>query len=406
MLNVVVVCHVEYCSDLPMLTVVPRQREKEEFRSFIRRLFQLWGGIPRRFNKYCDKFRDKGADAAVEASETEFMNELGTLSNELITQGPYVVHEMLERVCPGAETEKSLAPPSWLVLPSPLAIEKDPFQHRCYKFCSRRAEMDFFKRLGNKKADDVLQFCKGVFTLPGANGLVFERFAHFVLTRTENNEFRWKLYGSGNDCSKVVLPKCENRECEMKTDLESFEKTIAACVEGGKCVVIDPKSDQQDAIDMVVVCKLEDHWYVLVMQDTIGNTHSFHPVKILEYKAAAEKALKKAGANPHAGWFRHVVVVPEENPKYPFRLQAATMPKMSSLEAVKEKISKIGLSSEVDLQNWNVTKARQACDRAKIKNRTLLKGEQVKTAGAEALLLQKAEAKVKELTWVLDGFFK
>ena len=75
-----------------MLTVVPRQREKEEFRSFIRRLYQLWGGIPRRFNKYCDKFREEGEGAAVEASETEFTNELGTLSNELITRGPYVVH--------------------------------------------------------------------------------------------------------------------------------------------------------------------------------------------------------------------------------------------------------------------------------------------------------------------------
>ena len=117
-----------------MLTAVPRQREKEEFRGFVRRLFQHWGGIPCRFNKYCDKFREEGADAAVEASETEFMNELGNLSNELIAKGPYVLHEMLERVCPGAGTERSLAPPSWLVFPSPLAIEKEPFQQRCYKF--------------------------------------------------------------------------------------------------------------------------------------------------------------------------------------------------------------------------------------------------------------------------------
>ena len=156
---------------------------------------------------------------------------------------------------------------------------------------------------------------------------------------------------------------------------------------------------------MVVVCKLEDHWYVLAMQDTIGNTHSFHPVKILEYKAAAEEALERAGASRHEGWFRHVVVVPKEDPESPFRLQVATMPKMSSLEAVVEKISKIGLSSEVDLQDWDEKKAKQACKDAKVKNRSQLKGEQLKMAGAEAELLHKAADQVKQLTWVLDGFF-
>ena len=44
----------------------------------------------------------------------------------------------------------------------------------------------------------------------------------------------------------------------MKNDLGAFRAQIEACISKNECVIIDPTSDQQDAIDMFVVFKRND----------------------------------------------------------------------------------------------------------------------------------------------------
>jgi hypothetical protein len=195
----------------------------------------------------------------------------------------------------------------------------------------------------------------------------------------------------------------------MKTDLTAFQNAIKDCVRSNKCVVIDPESDQQDAIDMFVVSKVGEHWRVLAMQDTISKTHSFHPLKILEYRTAAQTALERELSGKNSvldDFFLHVVVVPTEDPGSPFRLQAATMAKLNDMDSVKAKFNAIGEPQPDGFPTWNASLAKQACQSAKLKNYTKLHDAALLTAGAEILLLKAAEAKVKGLTWVLDGFFK
>ena len=204
----------------------------------------------------------------------------------------------------------------------------------------------------------------------------------------------------------LPLPKCEDQKCDMKTDLGEFQDCISKCIRDDKSMVIDPQSDQQDAIDMFVVIKLDDRWRVLAMQDTISKTHSFHPVKILEYRTAAQAAFEGAGINVsnHDDFFLHVVVVPTEDSEDPFRLQGPTMAKLADVSAVKAKFEAVKLPL-TDMEEWNGRKATKACQSVTLKNHTKLRGEALQTTGAEVLLLERAAAKVKELTWVLDGFF-
>jgi hypothetical protein len=381
----------------------------EVFKEFIHSLYLLWGGIPRRFNEYCQSFRDEGKDAALEMSRTHFKMELSQLSVHLARNGPLIYHEMLDSVGQSGESESSsrkVAPPSWLVFPFPSYSVEKPFRERIYRFCSQKAELAFWDNLEKQEVDVVRKFCLDVFAVPGSSGIAFERFAHFVLTRTESNKFSWKKYGIGSEVKTLKLPKCEQQKCGMKTDLTAFQDAIKDCVRLKKCVVIDPESDQQDAIDMFVVSKLDKRWRVLAMQDTISKTHSFHPVKILEYRTAAKKALqhalgRKNGVLDNYDFFLHVVVVPTEDPGSPFRLQAATMAKLDDVDSVKAKFDEIG---EPVFTKWNATLARDACQSAKLKNYTTLSRAALLTAGAEVSLLQAAEAKVKGLTWVLDGF--
>ena len=332
---------------------------------------------------------------------------MNSLSEDIIAHGPKITYSMLDQVGQKGEgdgSSKMLSPPSWLVFPFPIDSDKDPYRNKTYKFCSRHAELKFLKKLEDQDASAVRKFCRDVFRVPGPNGIGFERFAHFVLTRTQQNKFRWKQYDNNGDCSPLTLPKCKNQECEMEKDLNEFKAVIAECIRDGKCVVIDPKSDQQDAIDMFVVVKLDSSWLVLAMQDTISKTHSFHPVKILEYRAAAQAAFESQGIDVSDDFFRHVVVVPQESPNNPFRLEGATMSKLASVKAVNVKCKEIKLQPVVVEANWKSSAAKAACAGAKLKNYTKLKGDELLTAGAEVLLLKEAGKKVTELTWVLDGF--
>jgi hypothetical protein len=379
----------------------------KDFQDFIHSLYKLWGGIPRRFNEYCQLFRDDGASVALKMSREQFDEELNSLSSHLVHYGPLIHPELLDRVGQRGESESSsrkVAPPSWLVFPSPSGSKDNPFRGRIYRFCSQKAELAFWDYLGRQDVDVVRKFCLEVFAIPGSSGIAFERFAHFVLTRTESNTLRWKKYDTKNVVS-LVLPKCEQLKCDMKTGLKEFQDAIANCVGLNKCVVIAPESEQQDAIDMFVVYKFEDSWYVLAMQDTISKTHSFRPVKILEYRTAAQTALKRAlgGKNDVLDdFFLHVVVVPTEDPGSPFRLQAANMAKLDGMDSVKAKFEEIGVPKP-DFTTWNASLARNACKSAKLKNHTTLRDAALLTADAEVLLLKAAEAKVKGLTWVLDG---
>jgi hypothetical protein len=380
---------------------------KEEFEKFLRSLYDLWGGIPRRLAEYCSSFRQYGQEKALETSASEFQSCMNTLSMEIVSRGPAGYHDILDEVGQRGESEsssKKSAPPSWLVFPVPIDSDKFPYTSKTHRFCSHRAEVDFLLHLEQQEADAVRKFCKQVFAVPGAAGIAFERFAHFVLTRTEQNKFRWKQYDNNGDCSPLTLPKCKNQECEMEKDLNEFKAVIAECIRDGKCVVIDPKSDQQDAIDMFFVVKLDSSWLVLAMQDTISKTHSFHPVKILEYRAAAQAAFESQGIDVSDDFFRHVVVVPQESPNNPFRLEGATMSKLASVKAVNVKCKEIKLQPVVVEANWKSSAAKAACAGAKLKNYTKLKGDELLTAGAEVLLLKEAGKKVTELTWVLDGF--
>jgi hypothetical protein len=192
----------------------------------------------------------------------------------------------------------------------------------------------------------------------------------------------------------------------MKTDLTAFKKAIEENVRLDKYVVIDPESDQQDAIDMFVVCKLCNRWRVLAIQDTISKTHSFHPLKILEYRTAAQAALVSALGEDlelDDDFFLHVVVVPREDSKSPFCLQAATMAKLNDMKDVIAKFDEMSLHKP-DFTKWNASLAKSACQTVKLKNYTTLNNNALLVAGAEVFLLQAAEAKVKGLTWVLDGF--
>lgn len=91
-------------------------------------------------------------------------------------------------------------------------------------------------------------------------------------------------------------------------------------------VIIDPEdSGQQDAIDMFVVCNNAGSWQVLLaMQDTIGKTHSFHPIKILEYRTAVRARPLKPEISDK--FFLHVVVVPDDPLGSSVCLKWATMP--------------------------------------------------------------------------------
>ena len=388
------------------------EKTLEEFEGFILAVYKLWGGIPRRLLLYCEKFRVSNVKAALQQSQDDFTSELRTLSNDIVSRGPTIVHKMLDNVSTGGENgslSTQVAPPSWLVFPVPIDSGA-LYENKTYKFCSQEAELAFWNILSDKDTDAVRRFCMEVFKVPGAIGIAFERFAHFVLTRTESNTFRWKKYvsdkqeSSENPEGSVVLPKCTNQKCEMKENLHSFQTAIGRCISEDKCVVIDPSCDQQDAIDMFVVCKLDGFWSVLAMQDTISKTHSFHPVKILEYRQAAKNALLAAEQEVRDNFFLHVVVVPTENAEEPFRLQEATMAKLSTLNEVVTKSKDIGLSPPIKLDNWTAAKAKAVCKDAKLKGRSFLEGDALKMAGAETLLLQAADAQVKDLTWVLDGF--
>jgi hypothetical protein len=252
----------------------------EEFKDFIHSLYLLWGGIPRRFNEYCQSFRDDGKDAALTMSRVQFEMELSQLSGNLARDGPWIYEELLNRVGQSGESvssSRNVAPPSWLVFPFPAYSGTNPFGNRIYRFCSQKAELAFWDNLEKQEVDVVRKFCLKVFAVPGSSGIAFERFAHFVLTRTESNSFKWKKYGTKTEVEPLKLPKCEQQKCDMKTDLTAFQNAIEECVRSNKCVVIDPESDQQDAIDMFVVSKLGKRWRVLAMQDTISKSHSFHP---------------------------------------------------------------------------------------------------------------------------------
>eukprot|EP00980_Cylindrotheca_fusiformis_P029376 scaffold23457_cov113-Cylindrotheca_fusiformis.AAC.2 len=389
------------------------ESDQGEFEKFIHELYNVWGGIPRRFAIYCQAFHDGGTQAALEFSEDDFTSELKALAADLISNGHSMIRpDMLDNVGARGEREglsRKRVPPSWLVFPVPIDSEMGPYRSRIYRFCSRRAELKFLDYLEGVETDAIRSFCKDVFQFSGTAAMVFERFAHFVLTRTESNRFRWKQYirkgDSQTDWLPVKLPKCENLKCDMKNDLHSFQAEIKKCISEDKCVVIDPISDQQDAIDMFVVFKLENAgWCVLAMQDTISKTHSFHPVKILEYRKAAEKAFK-AAKEVRDDFFLHVVVVRQRYRSNPFRLQRATMAELANVGDVKATFEAIGLKAPNELDEWSVEKAKEAPKSVKLKNRSKLTGDQAKTAGAQALLLTAAEDKVKGLTWILVGFF-
>ncbi len=64
-------------------------KTEDEFKGFIHSLFLLWGGIPRRFNEYCQSFRDDGKDAVLEMSRAQFEKELSQLSGDLARDGPW-----------------------------------------------------------------------------------------------------------------------------------------------------------------------------------------------------------------------------------------------------------------------------------------------------------------------------
>ena len=123
------------------------------------------------------------------------------------------------------------------------------------------------------------------------------------------------------------------------------------------------------------------------MQDTISKTHSFHPMKILEYKCAMKEAIgeglrkkkKKKKKSIPTGFFRHVVVVPNGNAEE-FGFQKAKtsksqMPK--GLDGVKDKYKKFDLGKFP-------------------KDMTF--------AAAKKHLLEQAEKAVLAETWVLSGF--
>ncbi|KAG7356056.1 hypothetical protein IV203_000742 [Nitzschia inconspicua] len=385
-----------------------------EFEKFISALHGLWGGIPRRLTKYCETFHLCGPEAALGASEEEFMAELNSLSVALMSHGPRIVRGMLDNIGESRESSSSrtVEPPSWLLFPVPIDSEWGPYKRKTYKFCSRQAELGFLDHLAEQETDAVRRFCRDVFKVPGTIGIAFERFAHFVLTRTESNKFRWKQYVSGkvedsrDSRDLVELPKCLDQKCEMKENLGFFRSAIEECIRNKRSVVIDPIGDQQDAIDMFVVCKLDGRgWCVLAMQDTISKTHSFHPVKILEYRQAAEEAFRAAMPDQEVrdDFFLHVVVVPKEEDNKPFRLQGATMTKLALFDHVVSKFQEIGLGAPSELDNWTCSKAKKVCQAAKLKGYSQLNTNQVKMAGAEILLLNAAEEKVKGLTWVLDG---
>ena len=374
--------------------------------------------MPRRLAQYCETFRSRGPKVALEASEQDFSSELSSLSSSLISNGPLSFHGTLDNVGKRGESESSSrqsAPPSWLVFPVPIDSELGLYRSNTYRFCSRKAELGFWNHLALGETDAVRRFCRDVFKVPGTAGIAFERFAHFVLTRTEHNTFRWKQYDDKPEDSKnsedsadsVVLPRCLDQKCGMKNNLDSFEAAIKDCISESKSVVIDPISDQQDAIDMFVVCKLDRRgWCVLAMQDTISKTHSFHPLKILEYRQAAEKAFVAAKQEVRDDFFLHVVVVPEENVGKPFRLQGATMTKVAEVADLDAKSQELGLTAPGKMVNLTLKEARDACQTARIKGLSKLSNNQLKMAGAEASLLKAAGDKVKGLTWVLDGFFK
>ena len=381
-------------------------RDYEEFQKFIKAMYDIWGGIPRRFVQGFSTFEKKGKDAAIAEAETKFKIEMGRLAPKIIQSGPMIEASTLDTVHQTGERDnasRNVSPPSWLLHPVPIdSADDDPFRTASYRFCSNKAEVMFLEHLAKSQLDVIRTFCRQVFQIPAGAGLAFERFAHFVLTRTEVGDYRWRKYDE-SETHKLTLPKCTALpKCDMKTSLSEFKKQIAMS-KGTMDVVIDPLSDQQDAIDMFLVLK---NGRVLAMQDTISKTHSFHPLKILEYRKAAREALESVGITVSDDFFLHVVVVPTEEESKEFQLQLPTMSGLKSLDAVKAKFEELGLVMPSTLDGWNVTSARKACSKAGVKNYTTMSNEVQLIKGAEVLLLEEANKEVKHSTWVLDGFFE
>ena len=132
-------------------------KELNEFEQFIRDLYDLWGGIPRRLTLYCDAFREHGPTTALVDSKNDFEKELKSLSRDLISRGPIVAHEMLDSVGDRGESQSSsskTSPPSWLVFPVPIDSEtKGPYRTHAYRFCSRKAELRFLDYLQRGETD-------------------------------------------------------------------------------------------------------------------------------------------------------------------------------------------------------------------------------------------------------------
>jgi len=382
------------------------RRTIDEFREFIEALYNIWGGIPRRFVHGYATFEDKGLDEAIEEANKKFRKEMETLAPHVIKNGPMIDPSRLEALHQSGERDsrsQSVSPPSWLMHPLPIESIDEFFREASYKFCSRKAEVLFLEHLAKSEVDVIRSFCRQVFAVRAGYGIAFERFAHFVLTRTEADNYRWRKY-DGSERQKLTLPKCATLpKCDMNTCLQTFQEQIVKFIKEKKDGIIDPLSDQQDAIDMFIVFK---DGQVFAMQDTISTTHSFHPVKILEYRQATKEALEDAGLTPSNDFFKHVVVVPTEEDSSLFELNWPTMHGFdSNLETVFSKFHELGLRVPEGLDKRSRKEAMSACQKAKLKIPADIKADEARSKGAEADLLMQAKKKVESMTWVLDGFF-
>jgi len=382
------------------------RRNIDEFKEFVKAMYDIWGGIPRRFAHRYATFEDKGKDSAIAEAGLELQQQMKRLAPQVISMGPALQASRLDALHQSAERDSrshNVSPPSWLLHPLPVESATETFREYSYRFCSRRAEVLFLDHLAKSGVDEIRKFCKEVFAISAAYGLAFERFAHFVLTRTEAGDYRWRKY-NGSERHKLTLPKCTALpKCDMKTDLREFKEQIVTCIREQVNGFIDPLSDQQDAIDMFFVFK---DGQVFALQDTISKTHSFHPVKILEYRKAAKEALESAAVHVSNDFFKHVVVVPTEEESSQFQLQWPTMPRLNSdLETVIAKFNEVGLEMPTRLDKRNKQDSRRACEEAKMKIPASITLAEARIKGAKADLLMQAKKEVECSTWVLDGFF-
>lgn len=252
-----------------------------------------------------------------------------------------------------------------VLIPVPVNVDitdEDAFRAFRWEFCSVAAEVAFLNRLKNEDEDAVRAFCKESFTTPGTQGILFEKFAHFLLTNSKIRRFACKAYKESkrDDLHDVEFPRLETKQFDSLVELEVL---IKDALKQKAPTAFEPKSPSFDAVDMFALFQwTKGGWHFMMIQDTIGRKHSFHPVKLLEYRLLWEGASQ--GHVQTCDW-SYAIVTPRSEPDK-FTLEKETCSRKTTDVSKVAKLLKVARGRKKEA-TWMESVLRQAANVCKEK---------------------------------------